>query len=142
MSLPIAGGAESYRDLLEHLVAEGKLPRTAIDQGEAFWRVHLQQGVPMPNGQTAIISLDTLYHLLADHRIWRKPDRILALLPHVFEVRTASLRRWRALSQWEEGDQVLSGYAMFDPDGRLRTLHVVRPRELRRMQRQGERLWP
>lgn len=96
----------------------------------------------MPNAETVTILPDTLYHILPDQRIWRKPERIETLLLNVVEVRTARERRRDALSQWQEGERQLHGYAIIGPDGSLYTMHVIRDSEFRRRRQRGQGLWP
>ncbi len=142
MLLPISGGAESPKERLDRLVAEGMILQEAVDQAERLWRERLQNGVLMPNGEIARLILDDIYHIIVDSRIGSHPERIVLLLEGVADIREAALGRRRALSVWQEDEQEFFGYAILEKDSRVRTLHVVRPGEFRRMSRQGGRLWP
>jgi hypothetical protein len=139
---PVAGGSERDRDLIEQLVAEGRIPRAAVDAVEQLWQEQLQPGIILPNEQTITIVLTDIYHLLQDSRIRRKPERIALLLMNIFEIREAQWSRQRGLSRWQEGEQSVTGYAILTPDNALVTMHLVRESELRRLRRQGAQLWP
>ena len=67
---------EGARGRIERLLAEGRITHEALEGAQELWRARLQGGIKMPNGETATVTLDDLYHLLVDPRIWRKPRRI------------------------------------------------------------------
>jgi hypothetical protein len=138
---PIGGGRESSAERIARLVAEGRMPRAAVERAEEFWRQRLVSGVRMPNGETARIELSDLHHLLVDSRIWRRPERIEHLLLGIFEIRQADLGRRRAVSQWEEGEKPIQGYAILLHDGRVWAAHVVDERRLARLRRKERLLW-
>ena len=140
--LPIAGGAEQDRELIERLVATGEIPLAAVDRAEQLWRERLQHGVSTPSGETMTLALTDLYHLLRDDRIWRKPERNELLLSNVFEIRSVQLDRRRALGRWQEGNHTITGYAILSSESHLVTLHLVSESEMGRLRRQGNQLWP
>ena len=133
---------EPTKARVERLVAKGEMPQEAVSEAEDLWYQTLHAGVVMPNGETARVTLNDLYHIIVDSRIWRRPDRIERLLRGVFEIHEADFGRRRALSRWQEDERELFGYAILELDGGVRTMHVITERELRRQQRKGERLWP
>ncbi len=137
---PMAGGAESPRERIERLIREGKMTREAVAQGERLWRERWQGGIRMPNGEVVSISLDDLYHLLVDNRIWRKPERIERILQGVYELRATREGRRRALSRWDEDGQSLVGYAIITRDRHAWTMHIIAERDLRKY-RDEELLW-
>lgn len=140
--MSVAGGVGEARERIERLIAAGELPRAAVTRAEQFWQERFRYGILLPNGETAHVTLGDLYHVIIDDRIWRHPERIERILQGIIEIRTARQERRRALSRWQEDGLQLFGYAILEPDGRVRTLHVVVPSEFRRQQRQGERRWP
>lgn len=131
---------ESTAARIERLVTKGNITREAVVEAEALWKQRLQYGVLLPNGETARIMLDDLYHLIVDDRIWRKLYRIERILVGIFEIRTADNRRI-AFSRWNEGDQSLIGYAILTPESRVWTMHLIDERGLRRLRRRGELIW-
>ncbi|MBX6770872.1 MAG: hypothetical protein IRY83_04050 [Chloroflexi bacterium] len=137
---PIAGGAESPRERIERLIREGKMTREAVDRAEYLWHERWQRGIQMPNGEVVSISLDDLYHLLVDNRIWRKPERIERILHGVYELRATREGRRRALSRWDEEGQSLVGYAIISGDSHAWTMHIIAERDLRKY-RDEELLW-
>ncbi len=139
--LPIAGGSESPMARISRLVSEGRIAPDAVAGAEQLWRERVASGVLMPNGEIARVELLDLYHLIVDDRIRRKPERIERLLRGVFEIREAQHGRRRALSRWHEGESPLLGYAILEPDGRVRTMHLIGDRELRRSRRKERLLW-
>lgn len=126
---------------IERLIGEGKITREAVEAAEKLWEERLRYGITMPNGETAIITLNDLYHVIVDDRIWRKVYRIERLLLGVFEIRTARLGRRVALSQWEEAGKVLFGRAILDVDSSVRSMHLIDARKLRRERAVGDLLW-
>ncbi|HEY7065600.1 MAG TPA: hypothetical protein VII06_29265 [Chloroflexota bacterium] len=126
---------------IARLVAEGRMPHAAVMAAEELWRTRLVHGVTMPNGELARIELSDLHHLIVDERIWRQPERIERILIGIFEIREAEFGRRRALSNWQEGEQVLRGYAILLPEGRVWAAHVVDERRLQRMRRKERLLW-
>jgi len=137
---PIASGAESPRERIERLIREGKMTREAVDRAEYLWYERWQRGIQMPNGEVVSISLDDLYHLLVDNRIWRKPERIERILHGVYELRATREGRRRALSRWDEEGQSLVGYAIISGDSHAWTMHIIAERDLRKY-RDEELLW-
>ncbi len=137
---PIAGGAESPRERIERLIREGKMTREAVDRAEYLWYERWQRGIQMPNGEVVSISLDDLYHLLVDNRIWRKPERIERILQGVYELRATREGRRRALSRWDEEGRSLVGYAIISGDSHAWTMHIIAERDLRKY-RDEELLW-
>jgi hypothetical protein len=95
----------------------------------------------MPNGETARIQLSDLYHLIVDQRIWRKPERIERILAGVIAIHEGDRGRRQAFSRWEEADVVLLGYAILEPDGRVRTMHLIDERRFERRRRRARLLW-
>ncbi|HZR99522.1 MAG TPA: hypothetical protein VFE37_12490 [Chloroflexota bacterium] len=138
---PVAGGSWDPKAHIARLVAEGKLPRAAVTAAEQLWRERLTAGVLMPNGELAHVELSDLYHLLVDDRIWRKPERIERVLASVFEIREAHSGRRKALSRWTEDAVQLFGYAILEPDSRVRTIHLLDQRGERKHRRKGRVLW-
>jgi len=134
-------GSKSPRARIDRLVAEGSMPPEALIAAEALWEKRLRDGIRIPNGETAQVTLNDLYHLIVDDRIWRKPERIELLLRGVYEVRQAKLGRRRVLSRWQEGQREQRGFAIMDVNGRVWTMHLINERDLRRYSRE-EVLWP
>lgn len=95
----------------------------------------------MPNGERATISYRDLHHVLRDDRILRKPFRIQRVFAGLFEVRGAQKGRQMGLSQSEEDGEAKYGYVILDADHKVRTMHIVDERGLRKKARQGELLW-
>jgi hypothetical protein len=117
------------------------MSRETVATAEHFWRAHLQNGVLLPNGERAVITLDDLYHVIVDERIARKPERIERILRSIFEIRSADLGRRAAFSSWAEDGKSFVAAIILEANGRLRTLHVVDERRLRRAMHKGELLW-
>lgn len=138
---PISGGAETTKERIERLVAEGKMAREAVVRAEQTWRDRLQNGVRMPSAELVRISLEDVYHIIVDPRMLRKPERIELLLGNVFEIREAHGGRRCALARWQEESRILVGYAIILPDSALKTAHIVDEAELRRIQRKELLLW-
>jgi hypothetical protein len=141
LMLPIAGGGESAAERIARLVAEGKMPQAAVSAAEELWQQRLVHGVSIPNGEIVRIELSDLHHLIVDARIWRRPERIERLLLGIFEIRQAELGRRRALSQWKESENLLSGYAILLHDNRVWAAHLIDERRLARMRRKERLLW-
>ena len=110
---------ETTSQRIERLINDGNITREAVIEAEAVWEQHLRQGILMPNGEMALITLDDLYHLLVDDRIWRKLYRIERVLLNVFEIRTGKTNRRVGLSRWNEGDASLLGYVVLTPESRV-----------------------
>lgn len=117
------------------------MPWAAVTGAEQVWRERLAYGVLMPNGETAQITLSDLYHLIVDQRIWRKPERIGRLLAGVIAIHEADFGRRKALSRWTENAIQLFGYAILEPDSRVRTIHLLDERGERKHRRGGGVLW-
>lgn|GEM_PF-1412390 len=126
------GRTETPRERIERLVAEGRKARADLERALLFWRQRLQAGILLPTGEMVRITLDDLYHLLVDDRILRKPERIELILLSIFEIRQARQSRRRVLSAWQEGERHLFGFAILDSDSRVRTMHVIDERDLRK----------
>jgi hypothetical protein len=118
-------------------VAEGKLPRSAVDRAEAVWQSQLRVGLRLPNGELVRVTLDDLYHVMVDPRIWRKPERIAQAVQSVFEIRSAPGGRRLSLSRWPEADGERIAALIIDRHGALRMLHLIDERRLRRYIRRG-----
>src|SRR5207249_1177303 len=101
----------------------------------------LHMGILMPHGEIARIELPDLYHLIVDDRIWRHPERIERLLRSIFEIREAREGRRRALARWLEGETEHIAFAIVEPDGRVRTMHIIDARRLGRYRRREILLW-
>lgn len=129
---PVAGGDEGVRERIERLVAEGRKSASDVQRAIEVWQKSLHTGVTLPNGAVARITLDDLYHLMVDDRILRKPDRIERVLRNIYELRRAMEGRQRALSTWQEDGRQLFGFAIIEPDYRIRTLHIIDRRDLRK----------
>jgi len=101
-----AGNAtESPQERINRLVAEGRLPGSALAEAEAIWQERLRHGVRLPNGDVVRVTRDDLYHVLVDDRIWRHPERIELALVHVFEMRALEHGKRLAFSRWLEEDR-------------------------------------
>ena len=138
----LSGGQNDDPKLrVDRLIAEGKMTAVAVRAAEMLWRARLRQGVLMPHGEVARIELPDLYHLIVDDRIWRHPERIEQLLRSIFEIREAREQRRRALARWMEGETEHIAYAILEPDGRVRTMHVIDARRLARYRRREILLW-
>jgi hypothetical protein len=136
------GSAEPPRERIERLVAEGQMPRDAVEQAERLWQARLRHGVTMPNGEQVRITLDDLYHIIVDSRIWRHPERIARALESVFEIRALEHGSRLAFSRWYEGEQERLAALVLYPDRTLRTMHLIDERRLRRYTRKvGEVVW-
>lgn len=133
--------AESTKERIERLVAEGKMPQAAVDRAVQLWEKRLKKGIFAPNKEVIKIELDDLYHLIVDRRIWRHPERLEWMIRGIYEIRTAGEGRRLALTRWPEGEKIQVGYLILEADGRVRTAHVVDARKIGRFQRQGELLW-
>ncbi len=134
--------AESPKERIERLIREGKITREAVGPAEKLWEERLQYGVIIPNGERITIRLDDLYHVIVDHRIWRKPQRIEQMLLGIFEIRTGREGRRIALSRWgEQVDVSLYGSIVLESDSGIRSLHVVDDKRIRREMKKGVLLW-
>lgn len=137
---------ESGRDddpirLIEAKIASGEIEEDQVARARTLWERDLRDGVVMPTGERVTITERSLYHVLSDERVRRRPERIAQLLAGVFELRTANFGRRRGLSEWFEDEAVRFGFAILDSDGHLRTMHLIDARSMRKKSRQGERLW-
>jgi hypothetical protein len=74
---------------VEELIVRGQLSRKAVERARRIWRLHLQHGVVMPNGERVFISEQDVHHVLLHERILRKPERIEHLIRNAFELRSA-----------------------------------------------------
>lgn len=127
---------------VEELIARGQLSREAVERARMIWRLHLQHGVAMPNGERVSISEQDLHHVLLHERILRKPERIERLIRSVFELRSVGTEGRRVgLSTWTEEDRAIFSYVILDPDNHLRTAIIADARKLRKLARQGSLLW-
>lgn len=143
MQLPPSAGGQSYAwDLLQAEIAAGRIPLEAVEAALVLWQTRLAEGIGLPNGEIAFVTEISLFHVLADSRFWRAPHRIERLLLGIFEIRTGLYGRRRAISRWNEDEANLLGYAIIDEASIVRTLHIVRPSEFRRLLNVGEHLWP
>jgi hypothetical protein len=139
---PIAGGAESPRERIERLVVEGKMPRAAVERAEQLWHERWQRGMQMPNGEVVQVTLDDLYHVIVDDRIWRHPERIEAALANVFEIRASYSSRRLALSRWNEGETIQLAAVVLTGESRLWSIHLIDEKRFQRYNRQrSEVLW-
>jgi hypothetical protein len=132
-------GATAQR--VARLVAEGWMPQAAVTAAERLWSARLANGVQMPNGETARIEPDDLYHLIVDERIWRKPERIERVLAGVIAIHEAASGRRRAFSRWDEDGTTLLGYAILEPNSRVRTMHLLDAKRFERRRRKARLLW-
>ena len=132
---------ESPAERIRRLVAEGRMTLSSVRQAEAFWRERLQEGVAMPDGERATVALDDLYHLIVDTRIGRKPWRIERVLSGIFEIHTAEYGRRIGFSRWQEDSKELLAYVILQSDNRVRTIHIVNARRMRREMRKGTLIW-
>jgi hypothetical protein len=118
------------------------MPRAAVERAEQLWHERWQRGMQMPNGEVVQVTLDDLYHVIVDPRIWRRPERIETALLHVFEIRALEQGNRLAFSRWREGEQDRLAALVLYPDGTLRALHLIDDRRMRRYTRkQEEVLW-
>jgi hypothetical protein len=132
---------ETPKERVERLIEQAKMSREAVTTAERFWRTRLRDGVLLPNGERAVITLDDLYHVMVDQRVGRKPQRIEQMLRSIFEIRSTDRGRRVAFSRWAEDGKSLVGVIILEANGRLRTLHVVEERRLRRAMQKGDLLW-
>jgi hypothetical protein len=133
--------SESPRERNTRLVAEGRVPGSALAEAEALWQERLRGGVQLPNGDVVRVTRDDLYHVLVDDRIWRHPERIELALTHVFEIRQARGGRRLAFSQWMEEDQDCLAAIVLQAD-RLWSMHLVDRRRIQRyIRRGGDMIW-
>ena len=85
--------------------------------------------------------MDDLYHVIVDNRIWRKPWRIELLLRGIYEIHTAVQGRRTGFSTWQEDETTLLAYVILDQNNRVRAMHLVDEKRLRREMRKGELVW-
>ncbi|MDA8187278.1 MAG: hypothetical protein M0T85_03950 [Dehalococcoidales bacterium] len=130
------GTQESVKQRIERLIVDGKKSREDVAKAIRFWRQGLQSDVRLPSGDAAQITLDDLYHLMVDDRILRKPERILQIVQGTFEIRQAKGERRRVPSSWVEEGHSLYGFAIIEPDGRIRTMHIVGYNDLRKYRKE------
>lgn len=86
---PTPGSVEAPRQMVERLLRNGELSQEQFTMIERLWHEELRHGVTRPNDEIVRIELDDLYHVMADQRLRRKPDRVCHLLHAVFEIRQA-----------------------------------------------------
>ena len=141
MSQEPADPLQIARAGLDELLRDGRITAAQIADAERVWRERLAAGIRLPTGAQASIDLPVLYHVLADPRIARKPERIERILQSVFEIRTANQGRRRALSRWDEQGVQVAGYAILSPNDEVVTVHVVDERTMARFLRQGDSVW-
>jgi len=139
--MTVPGERETPRQRIERLVAEGKKSRQAVERAEQVWRERLQQAISIPGGQNALVLLDDLYHIIIDDRLLRRPERIEHLIRGAFEIHATRHGRRRVLGAWREEGRRIVGFAIIDEDGRVRSMHVIDERDLRKYQRE-QMLWP
>jgi hypothetical protein len=133
---------ETPRERIERLIATGRIDKVSVDHALMLWRQEWQTPIPLAHGEHVFISLDDLYHAIADPRVLRRPERIERALRGLFELRTTTPPERRVgLSRWEEGPVVLCAIFILDPHGGLRAIHFVDERRIRREQRKGDLLW-
>jgi hypothetical protein len=137
----VNGKGETPGERIERLLQQGKITGEAVKAAEDLWQDRLQYGVLLPDGEMAVIALDDLYHLIVDHRIWRKPWRIELLLRGIFEICTSIQGRRTGFSAWQEDATTLLGYVILEQDNRVRAMHLVDEKRLRREMRKGELVW-
>ena len=68
---PIAGGAESPRERIERLVAEGKMPRAAVERAEQLWHERWQRGIQMPSGSRRRLQTSSKFARRIVRVVWR-----------------------------------------------------------------------
>lgn len=138
----VIGSAETPWERIERLVAEGKMPREAVERAEQLWEERFQAPIVLPNGELMQVTRDDMYHAIVDPRIWRHPERIELALHGIFEIRAGDFGRRVALSQWHENRGPLLGVVIIEVDNSLRGIHVIAARKIRGYQRKyGEMLW-
>ncbi|MBI4319413.1 MAG: hypothetical protein HY675_13070 [Chloroflexi bacterium] len=139
---PRAQEEESPKDRITRLVSERRITREAVEQAEAFWRDRLRHGVRMPKREMVHVTLDDLYHVIVDPRIWRHPYRIEVAIANIFEIRVARQERRLALSRWREDDQQRLAAVILGSDNTLKAIHLIDEVRLRRYTKQeGDVLW-
>lgn len=126
---------------IERLIGAGRIGRDVVQSADRYWHDHLQETIALPNGERVVVTHRSFYHLIADGRIARKPWRVAMILRNVFAIHAARFDRREAFSRWREDEQTLVGYAILDPDGGVRAIHIVTPTEQRRKMREGDVLW-
>ncbi len=133
---------ETPRERIQRLVAGGQMPRAAVEQAERLWQERLRHGITLPNGEQVWITLDDLYQVIDDSRIWRQPERIERAIAHVFEIRRSHSGRRQAFSRWTEGTKALLASIILEPGNRLWSLHLIDAKRMRRYTRRGgEIIW-
>jgi len=131
------------REVIERRVRSGSISAEEVDHARAVWRTSgLSDGTIAPFGQRVIVNESDLEHIVLDSRVRRKPERILAVIKHVVELRTAKFGRRMGLSQWDEDGRAMYGFVILEPDGRTRTLKIIDERGFRKLARRGTRIWP
>ncbi|MBA2452125.1 MAG: hypothetical protein H0V47_03055 [Chloroflexia bacterium] len=131
---------ETTKERVDRLVAEGEMTAQAVANAERVWKERLANGILMPTGDMATVTLSDLHHVIVDIRILRKFERIERMLKGIFEVRTSRLDRRLALTRWHE-EHPLVGLVVLLDSNQLWTLHVVDDKRLRREQNKGTLLW-
>src|SRR5581483_2277839 len=131
-------GERAGRRRLRLLVAGDLRARGASDRDVGEVR---RAGRGRAPGIGAPLALNDLYHLIVNQRIWRKPERIERILAGVIAIHEADLGRRQAFSRWEEDGAVLLGYAILEPDSRVRTMHLVDARRFERRRRKARLPW-
>ncbi|MBI2321353.1 MAG: hypothetical protein HYU88_04490 [Chloroflexi bacterium] len=130
------GRGESPKRRVDRLIREGRIAHLAVEAAR------LWEGVALGNGESAFVTENDLYHVLVDDRILRKPERIRSILANILELRAAKRGRRMGLSRWDESGITAWGYVILEPDGSVRTMHVLDERGMRKKTRRGERIWP
>lgn len=123
------------KERLDRLIAEGKLSPDAVEAAERLWTESLRAGIQMPNGETIVVTLGDLYHVVVDPRVLRHPERIATAIGAVFEIRSAERGRRLAFARWTENAAVRLAVIVIDSDNTLRMLHLIDERRLERYTR-------
>ncbi len=118
------------------------MPAEAVATAKSFWESRLQEPVVDPRGIEVIVTMDDLYHLIVDPRIWRRPERIEKILTSVVEVVESKIPGFEILiSEWEEDGKKTYTYAVLSLDKTVKTAHVVDEKKIRQLKRGAKVLW-
>lgn len=134
-------GEEPPQKRIERLVAEGKMPKWAVEKAEKMWRTRFSEGIVDPRGINVRITHDDLMHLIVDPHIWRHPERIERIIVNGYAIYQVRNGREELHSSWVEGEKRLLAYAILEPGEfcRIKTLHLVDAKELERKSKKNGR---
>ncbi len=135
-------GGEIPKQRVERLVREGKMPREAVIKAEAFWETDLRKPLLDPRGVNVTVTLNDVYHVIVDPRIWRHPERIKKILNFVVEIVESKTPGFEVLiSEWGENGKTIYAYAVIALNKTLKVAHVVDKKKIRQLKKGAKVLW-